>query len=210
MTRLRLLVVDDQELLRRGLRMLLDSTGEARVVAEARDGAHALALLARTEVDAVLTDMVMPGMDGPELIRRCAEQFPGLPVLALTTFDTEAVVSEALAAGAAGLLLKDTSPETVVAAVRTALSGGLHLDPRVARTALAGPREPAPDPLASLTDAERAVADCVADGLSNPEIARRLHLAPGTVKNYVSTLLRKLDAADRTQLALALDRARRS
>lgn len=209
MTRLRLMVVDDQELLRRGLRMLLDSTGEATVVAEARDGEHALALLERTEVDAVLTDVVMPGMGGVELIRRCAERHPGLPVLALTTFDTEAVVTEVLEAGASGLLLKDTSPETIVDAVRTALAGGMHLDPRVTRIALAVQRGASPDPLAALTESERQVAVCIADGLANPQIAERLHLAPGTVKNYVSAILRKLDMDDRTQVALAVDRWRR-
>ncbi|MDN5570271.1 MAG: response regulator transcription factor [Propionibacteriaceae bacterium] len=204
----RLLVVDDQELLRRGLRMLLESTGEAIVVAEARDGAHALALLATCEVDAVLTDVVMPGMDGIELIRRCAEVHPGLPVVVVTTFDTDAIVADVLGAGASGVLLKDTSPETVVAAVRTALAGGLHLDPRVTRTALAVQRGSLTDPLAALTESERQVAGCVADGLSNPQIAETLHLAPGTVKNYVSTIMRKLGVDDRTQLALSIDRRR--
>lgn len=206
---LRLMIVDDQELLRRGLRMLLDSTGEATVVAEARDGAHALTLLPRTEVDAVLTDVVMPGMGGVELIRRCAEEYPGLPVIALTTFDTEAIITDVLAAGAAGLLLKDTSPETIVDAVRTALAGGMHLDPRVTRTALAVQRGGPPDPLAALTESERQVAACIADGLTNPQIAQVLHLAPGTVKNYVSAILRKLAVNDRTQLALVVDRWRR-
>lgn len=206
---LRLMIVDDQELLRRGLRMLLDSTGEATVVAEARDGAHALTLLPRTEVDPVLTDVVMPGMGGVELIRRCGEEYPGLPVIALTTFDTEAIITDVLAAGAAGLLLKDTSPETIIDAVRTALAGGMHLDPRVTRTALAVQRGGPPDPLAALTESERQVAACIADGLTNPQIAQVLHLAPGTVKNYVSAILRKLAVNDRTQLALVVDRWRR-
>lgn len=206
---LRLLVVDDQELLRRGLRMLLESTGAVTVVAEARDGAHALTLLREEPVDAVLTDVVMPAMDGVELIRRCATEHPGLPVLVMTTFDTDRVVADVLAAGAAGLLLKDTSPETIVEAVRTALAGGLHLDPRVTRAAIAAQRGSATDPLADLTASERQVAACVAEGLSNTEIAERLHLAHGTVKNYVSTIMRKLQVGDRTQLALTVDRLQR-
>lgn len=207
---LRLLVVDDQELLRRGLRMLLESTGEITVVGEARDGDHALTLLRGLEVDAVLTDVVMPGMGGTELIRRCAQLHPGLAVLVLTTFDTPEVVSDVLAAGAAGLLLKDTSPETIVAAVRTALAGGMHLDTRVTRMALAIQRGTVRDPLATLTQSQRQVAECVANGLSNIQISERLHLAPGTVKNYVSTVMSKLQVADRTQLALTVDRHRRT
>lgn len=115
-----------------------------------------------------------------------------------------------LTSGAAGLLLKDTSPETIVAAVRTALGGGLYLDPRVTRTAIAVQRGTVGDPLEALTESERLVAGCIADGLSNPQIADHLHLAPGTVKNYVSTILRKLGVDDRTQLALTVDRWRRS
>ncbi|MGJ3508859.1 response regulator transcription factor [Enemella sp. A6] len=203
---LRLLVVDDQELLRRGLRMLLESTGAVTVVAEARDGAHALALLQTEQVDAVLTDVVMPTMDGVELIRRCAVEHPGLPVVVVTTFDTEAVVADVLGAGAAGLLLKDTSPELIVQAVRTALAGGMYLDPRVTKTAIAVQRGTLRDPLDELTDSERQVALCVAEGLTNTEIAERLHLAHGTVKNYVSTIMRKLRVGDRTQLALTVSR----
>lgn len=209
-TSLRLLVVDDEELLRRGLRMLLESTGEITVVGEARDGHHALTLLQTLEVDAVITDVVMPRMDGPELIRRCAELYPGLPVLVVTTFDTPQVVSDVLTAGAAGLLLKDTSPEAIVAAVRTALVGGMDLDRRVTRTALAIQRGTVRDPLAMLTPSQRQVAECVADGLTNSQISERLHLAPGTVKNYVSTVMRELRVADRTQLALSIDRHRRT
>lgn len=209
--RLRLLVVDDQELLRRGLRMLLESTGQVEVVGEARDGSHALTLLRTCRVDAVLTDVVMPGMGGAELIRRCAQAYPGLPVVVVTTFDTEAVLTDVLGAGAAGVLLKDTSPEAIVDAVRTALDGGMHLDARLTRTAIAVRRDDGhSDPLDVLTESERQVALCVADGLGNAQIAERLHLAAGTVKNYVSTAMRKLAVDDRTQLALTVDRLRRA
>ncbi|ANI92925.1 response regulator [Dietzia timorensis] len=205
--RLRLLVVDDQELLRRGLRMLLESTGDAEVVGEARDGHEALGLLETLDVDAIITDAVMPGMGGAELIAACSERFPGVPVVVVTTFDTTDVVASVLDAGAAGLLLKDTSPEKIVDAVRSALAGGVTVDPRVAKTALRTRNRPA-DPLSALTKSEREVAMCIADGLTNADIAERLHLAPGTVKNYVSTVMRKLETPDRTALALKLDRMR--
>lgn len=207
--RLRLLVVDDQELLRRGLRMLLESTGEASVVAEARDGEEALTLLQRYRVDAVVTDAVMSTMSGSELIRRCAIDHPGLPVVVVTTFDTPDIVADTLTAGAAGLLLKDTSPEAILGAIRCALDGGMIIDPRLTRMALAARRGVRHDPLAALSGSERQVAEGVADGMSNSQIAEHLFLAPGTVKNYVSTAMRKLSADDRTQLALIVDRQRR-
>ena len=206
--RLRLLVVDDQELLRRGLRMLLESTGDAEVVGEVRDGREALALLETLEADAIVTDAVMPGMGGAELITASAERFPGVPVVVVTTFDTDDVVASVLDAGAAGLLLKDTSPEKIVDAVRAARAGGVTVDPRVAKTALTTRNRPA-DPLSVLTKSECEVAMCIADGLTNADIAERLHLAPGTVKNYVSTVMRKLETPDRTALALHIDRLRR-
>lgn len=206
---LSVLVVDDQELLRRGLRMLLESTGEVFVVGECREGAEALAWLGRYDVDAVVSDAVMPGMDGAELTAECAARFPDVPVIIVTTFDTADVVSSVLDAGAAGLLLKDTSPEAIVDAIRAALGGGVTVDPRVTRTALAARQTSTRDPLAALTASERDVAMCIADGLANADIADRLHLAPGTVKNYVSTVMRKLDAPDRTALALKIDRLRR-
>ena len=206
--RLRLLVVDDQELLRRGLRMLLESTGDAVVVGEAHDGREALGLLETLDVDAIVTDAVMPGMGGAELIAACSERFPGVPVVVVTTFDTTDVVASVLDAGAAGLLLKDTSPEKIVDVVRAALAGGVTVDPRVAKTALRTRNRPA-DPLSALTKSEREVAMCIADGLTNADIAERLYLAPGTVKNYVSTVMRKLETPDRTALALHIDRLRR-
>lgn len=208
---LRLMVVDDQELLRRGLRMLLESTGGARVVAEAKDGHHALAQLDALdpgELDALVTDAVMPQMGGAELIRAVAQRDLPLPVVVVTTFDTDHIIAELVDSGAAAVLLKDTSPEAIVAAVRAAMRGEMTLDPRIARKALATCREEA-DPLAALTATERDVAECVADGLTNAEIAEKQHLAPGTVKNYVSTIMRKLDLPDRTKVALAIDRARR-
>lgn len=212
---LRVLVVDDQQLLRRGLVMLFGTVEGVDVVAQAAHGAEALAVLRAEEVDVVLADAKMPVMDGIELVRRCVREHPGLPVLVLTTFDEPDVVRGAVAAGAAGFLLKDTSIEALAEAVRAVAAGGLVIDPRVARLALAPSRDErdegdGPPALALLTPTEREVAALVAEGLSNQAIAARMVLAEGTVKNHVSALLRKLRAADRTVLALTLYKALRS
>ena len=209
---LRVLVVDDQQLLRRGLVMLFGTVDGVDVVAQAAHGAEALAVLRAKEIDVVLADAKMPVMDGIELVRRCAREHPDLPVLVLTTFDEPDVVRGAVAAGAAGFLLKDTSIEALAEAVRAVAAGGLVIDPRVARLALAPSRDErdegdGPPALALLTPTEREVAALVAEGLSNQAIAARMVLAEGTVKNHVSALLRKLRAADRTVLALTLYKA---
>ena len=202
---IRVLVVDDQQLLRRGLVMLFGTVDDIDVVAQAAHGAEALAVLRTGRIDVVLADAKMPVMDGIELVRRCAREHPDLPVLVLTTFDEPDVVRGAVAAGAAGFLLKDTSIEALAEAVRAVAAGG----PRVARLALAPSRDEGDDPpvLALLTPTEREVAALVAEGLSNQAIAARMVLAEGTVKNHVSALLRKLRAADRTVLALTLYKA---
>lgn len=197
------LIVDDQQLLRRGLRMLLETTDDLQVVGEAADGREALALVPRLSPDVVVTDARMPVMDGMQLIAALGEKHPGLPALILTTFDDEEVVRGALAAGAAGFLLKDVSTDRLADAVREVAAGGLVIDPRVARVALA-PRTPQADPLAMLTPTERTVAERVARGMTNGEIAADLVVAEGTVKNHVSALLRKMGARDRTALALTL------
>lgn len=206
---IRVLVVDDQQLLRRGLRMLLETTDGVEVVGEAADGREALALVRRCAPDVVLTDARMPGMDGLELVGVLAERHPGLPALVLTTFDDEELVRGAIAAGAAGFLLKDVSTDRLAEAVREVAGGGLVIDPRVARVALApgGNGAGTGDSLAVLTPTERQVAERVARGLTNGEIAAEMVLAEGTVKNHVSSLLRKLGQRDRTALALELHRA---
>ncbi len=205
---IRVLVVDDQELLRRGLRLLLETTGRVEVVGEATDGAVALAQIPTLQPDAVLTDAVMPGMDGPELIRRCAKDHPQLPVVLVTTFDTDEVIGPAVEAGAAGILLKDTSPEAIVDALQAALDGDMVVDPRVAVAVVRGHRGQR-GALDELTHSERQVAELIGQGHTNAEIADQLTLAPGTVKNYVSTVMRRLGFHDRTQLALYIDRQRR-
>lgn len=195
------LIVDDQQLLRRGLKMLLKTQPEIEVWGEAESGEQALALLRSSQPDVVLSDAQMPGgMTGMELTRRLAAQLPGLPVLILTTFDDQDVVTDAMASGAAGFLLKDISPEQLSEAVPAASRGQVTIDPRVAATALG--RKTLIDPLAVLTPTERRVAELVAEGLRNQQIAETMVLTVGTVKNHVSMIMRKLERADRTALAL--------
>ncbi|WP_440710666.1 response regulator transcription factor [Herbiconiux sp. YIM B11900] len=204
MSAIRVMIVDDQELLRRGLRMILETDPEIEVVGEAEDGMRALALIPVLAPDLVLADARMPVLDGIGLVQQCAMSHPGLPVLVLTTFDDARLVRDILDAGAAGFLLKDISTDALTDAIRQVLAGGLVLDPRVARAAVTPVSPTAGHP--ALTDAEQAVADLVARGLPNAEIAAHLHLAHGTVKNTVSALLRKLGEPDRTALALRLAR----
>lgn len=202
------LLVDDQELLRRGIRLLLEAVGGFEVVAEAADGREALAMITRHRPDVVLSDARMPVLDGVELVRRCRAEHPGIPVLILTTFDDDDLVREAVRVGAAGFLLKDVSPEKLGEAIAAVRDGGVVLDPRVAGVALraVASASPTADPLAVLTRTERLIAIQVAAGRTNREIAADLVLAEGTVKNHVSSLLRKLAARDRTALALSLAR----
>ena len=203
--RIRVVVVDDQQLLRRGLGMLLGTDDDIEMVGEAGDGHEALTVIAATAPDVVLTDARMPGLDGLGLVAACARRHPGLPVVLLTTFDDEELVRGAVESGAAGFLLKDCSVEALGETIRQVVAGGLVIDPRVARSALSRPR-PDAGPLAALTATELQVAQLVATGATNTEIAARLHLAEGTVKNHVSALLRKLEQRDRTGLALLLTR----
>lgn len=154
----------------------------------------------------------MPVMDGVSLTAAVREAYPDLPVVILTTFDDDDLVQRALGAGAAGFLLKDATTEELVVGMRLALTGGLVIDPRVARSAFATRARGADrtatsaEPFAVLTRSEQAVARLVATGATNSEIAQTLFLAEGTVKNHVSALLRKLDQRDRTALALLLAR----
>lgn len=201
----RVLLVDDQQLMRRGLRMLLETEDGIEVVGEAADGNEALAMVPRCTPEVVLTDARMPKMDGIELVRRLATEHPATPAVVLTTFDDEDIVVGALSAGAAGFLLKDVSTFRLAEAIAEVAAGGLVIDPRVARLALAHRTEPA-DPLAVLTRTERLVGERISRGMNNTEIAADLVVSEGTVKNHVTSLLRKLNQRDRTGLALTLYR----
>ncbi|MGC4951379.1 response regulator [Streptomyces sp. DT224] len=207
----RVLVADDQSLLRGSFRVLIDTAPGLRAVGEAGTGAEAVEGARRLRPDVVLMDIRMPGMDGIEATRHIAGS-PGTAtarVLILTTFDLDEYVYGALRAGAAGFLLKDTSPEVLLAGIRTVAAGESLLAPSVTRRLIAefarlpGAR-PGPAPsLGELTDREREVLVLVARGLSNADISTYLHLSSGTVKTYIGRLLSKLRARDRAQLVIS-------
>jgi DNA-binding NarL/FixJ family response regulator len=199
---LRLLIADDQALMRAGFRMILEAQPDLRVVAEAADGVEAVELATRHRPDVVLMDIRMPRMDGVEATRRLA----GHRVLILTTFNLDEYVVEALRAGASGFLLKDAPPEELVRAVRVVAAGDALLSPAVTRTLLDRvvqrlPAAPAtlPAVLGDLTERELDVLRLVARGLSNSEIAAHLVVGETTVKTHVSHLLDKLGLRDRVQ-----------
>ena len=209
MTPVRVLLVDDQALFREALATLLAVRDEVEVVGEAADGAEALDRAAALHPDVVLMDLRMPRLDGIAATRRLRAAQPDVRVLALTTFDTDEEVFAALRAGAVGYLLKDVSSQRLVEAVLAAARGESVLQPSVAAKVVARvaalPDEAVPrprPPLVPLSERELAVVRLLAEGRSNKEIAADLYLAEGTVKNYVTALLGKLGARDRTQAAL--------
>jgi DNA-binding NarL/FixJ family response regulator len=202
---IRVVLVDDQAMIRTGLRMVLAAEPDIEVVGEAADGADGVRVVAAQRPDVVLLDVRMPGMDGLEAARRLARADLPSRVIVLTTFDEDEYVTEALRLGVSGFLLKVAPPEDLVAAVRTVAAGQGLLDPAVTlRVIERFAAAPTPDPgraaeLAGLTDRERDVLGLVAQGLSNAEIAARLYLGEATVKTHVSRLLLKLGLRDRVQ-----------
>ena len=213
---IRVLLADDQALIRAGFKVLLEAAGDVAVVGEAANGDQAINLARAELADVILMDIRMPGTDGLEATRRIAadEDLAGVKVIILTTFESDEYVYQALRAGASGFLVKDTEPEDLIRAVRVVARGEALLSPSVTRrliTSLAtggsgGPRrQPSPDQfpnLSRLTEREREVLGLVAEGLSNEEIAGRLYLSPLTTKTHVSRIMTKLDARDRAQLVV--------
>jgi NarL family two-component system response regulator LiaR len=203
---IRVLICDDQHLVCDGLRAILGTSPRIEVVGMAHDGAEALRLVGETRPDLVLMDLKMPIVNGVQATRDIRARFPGVRVLVLTTYDADEWVFDAIRAGASGYLLKDSPRETLVAAVEGTAAGRTHVDPSVAGRLFAHVAQGSPAPasalLASLTDRERQVLALLGRGLSNSAIADHLHVAEGTVRNHVSSVLGKLDLADRTQAAL--------
>jgi DNA-binding NarL/FixJ family response regulator len=200
----RVLIADDQALIRGGFRMILDSHEDMEVVGEAIDGEDALRQYASLKPDVVVMDVRMPTMDGIEATRRLTAGAAPARVLILTTFDLDEYVYRALRAGASGFLLKDRPPEELVAAVRVVAAGDALLAPPVTRRlieefAKRPGASPPPPAMGELTEREREVLVCLARGLSNQEIAGELFVAETTVKTHVGRILQKLDLRDRAQ-----------
>ena len=200
---IRVLLVDDQPLLRKGFRMVLESEDDLEVAGEAADGLEAISEATRTRPDVVLMDIRMPNLDGVEATRRIA---PESKVLILTTFDLDEYVYEALRAGASGFLLKDVPPEDLVAAIRVVAAGDAVVAPNITRrlldrfaSSLPSAQAQPPTALETLTEREREVLTLMGRGLSNGEIAAELYLGETTVKTHVGRVLMKLQLRDRVQ-----------
>jgi DNA-binding NarL/FixJ family response regulator len=208
---IRVLIADDQALVRAGLRVLMDSDADVEVVEEATDGASAVELASQHRPDVVLMDIRMPGVDGLEATRRiCSnESLNSTRVIILTTFEADEYVFEALRAGASGFLLKDTEPAELLSAVRVVARGDSLLSPSVTKRLIEEvvaqaqpPKAAAVRELDVLTEREKEVLGLVASGLSNDEIAASLYVSPLTAKTHVSRILTKLGARDRAQLVV--------
>lgn len=205
---IRVVIVDDQQLVRAGLRALLDRSEDIDVVGEAGDGDAGVALALAELPDVVLMDIRMPGTDGIEATRRIVseERLRQVRVIVLTTFDADQNIFDAIRVGAAGFLLKDAEPDELRNAVRIVAGGEALLSPAVTRRVMdavaATPQPRVPTGLDHLTERERQVLVQVAAGLSNDDIAAQLLISPATARTYVSRLLSKLDARDRSQLVV--------
>ena len=201
---IRVLIVDDHAIVRKGIRALLSESGGFEIVAEVANGQEAVLRAEETQPDVILMDLLMPGMDGIEATRQITDRQPGARILVLTSFAADNKLFPAIKAGAMGYLLKDSSPEELVRAIHQVHRGEAALHPTIARKLLqeiAQPVDPQPTPEA-LTVRELAVLRLIAQGLSNQEIAGELAVSESTVRAHVSRILGKLHLASRTQAAL--------
>ena len=211
---IKLLVVDDQSIVREGLRSLLQARPDLEVVGDAENGQVAVERAIALQPDVVLMDVRMPIMDGVAATRTLQEQAPDIKVLVLTTFDDSEYVSQAMHYGAKGYLLKDTPSDEIAEAIRAVHKGYTHLGPGIFEKAIAPPSHPQPEPhpqpelhnsssqLEQLTPREQEVLQLIAKGYSNREIAQTLYISERTVKNHVNSILSRLNVRDRTQAAI--------
>jgi len=205
---IRVLIVDDQTVVRAGLAAIVGSDPEIEVVGEGNNGEEAVALVATESPDLVLMDLQMPVMNGVQATRRLKRDHPTLPILVLTTYAADEWVFDAVRAGAAGYLLKDTRPTELIAAIKGTVAGETFLDPAIAGKVLrqaVNTQNNTPQPtklIEALTPREFDVLALVVKGMNNREIGEQLHLATGTVRNHVSEIIGKLGVSDRTQAAV--------
>ena len=218
MSEIRVLVVDDQSIVRSGLRMMIDAEPDLRVVGEARTGLEAVTLAAELDPDVVLMDIRMPELDGIEATRRAVAADPDLAVVMITTFDDEEYLLDSVRAGACGFLLKDAGPDLIATDIRAEHLGEPLVDPSMTRALLAhrladppatvdAAAEAARTAIAALSSREREVLDAVARGLSNAEIARELTVTEATVKTHISSVLFKTGSRSRVQAAVLAHQA---
>lgn len=211
MERIRVLLADDEQLLRTGIRLVLQHAEDIEVVAEAGDGGEAVELACRIPLDVALMDIRMPEVDGLTAVERLTRRVPALKVVMLTTFGEPGYISRALRGGATGFILKDTGPQELIQAVRAAARGGAVLSPRITKDLitryLATDDDAAGRLVSTLTEREREVLVQVGLGASNAEIARQLYMGEGTVKTYVSRILGKLGCDNRVRAAIVAHEA---
>ncbi|AFY32782.1 response regulator transcription factor [Calothrix sp. PCC 7507] len=206
---IKVLLVDDQSLIRQGLRALLELEPDLEIVGEAENGESAIKLIAELQPHVVLMDIRMPIMDGVAATQEIHQRFSGIKVLVLTTFDDQEYVTAALQNGAMGYLLKDTPSEELAVAIRAVHKGYTQLGPGIVKklltqfsTATLTQSPPTPPSLAELTPREKEVLRLIATGASNREISQKLYISEGTVKNHVTNILNRLNLRDRTQAAI--------
>lgn len=210
---IKVMIADDQRLMREGLKTILDLEQDLTIVQLAENGKDALEKMADAKPDVILMDIRMPVMDGVECTRIIKQQYPGVKVIILTTFDDDEYIIEALKNGAVGYILKDLSSEKLISAIRDAYKGNSIMQPEIAAKVISLITGAAKEPVHSnasadskyteeLTDREKDVLRLVGKGLSNTEIAKNLYISEGTVKNYISNLYSKLEINDRSKLTL--------
>jgi DNA-binding NarL/FixJ family response regulator len=203
---MKILLCDDQAVIRDGLEMLLNLEKDFQVVGAAQDGAEAVELAGQKSPDLILMDLKMPVMNGIEATREIRAKFPHIKIIILTTYDEDEWVFDAIRAGASGYLLKDTSRQQIVEAIRGTMDGKSFVDPAIAGKLLnqVASKQVQPTSILAekLTERELDVLRLIAKGINNSEIANRLHLSDGTVRNHVSAILEKLGVSDRTQAAV--------
>jgi len=209
---IKVLICDDQDIVRKGLNIILSHSEGITVVGQASNGREAIDLAKKTEPDVICMDLKMPQINGVQATQQITKLLPKSRILVLTTFDADEWVFDAIRAGAHGYLLKDTDGTEIVAAIRDTAAGKAHIDPNIAHKVLDAfreleknpPKRQPDDPLIeSLTEREMSILELMAQGHTNRQIAETIHLAPGTVKNNVSNIINKLHTNDRTQAVLA-------